>query len=108
MKKLQLHIALFLLPLVLLIALLPVNQRLKYNGLWFDCLQQGDLVYNRLYQNPKPVDVLFLGTDTAGNTLRVGVKGDRDPGYGSTSKMITEAAVCLLQDASAEAPPLRR
>jgi short subunit dehydrogenase-like uncharacterized protein len=44
-------------------------------------------------------DVLFLGTDDAGNTLRVGVKGDRDPGYGSTSKMITEAAVCLLQDA---------
>ncbi len=33
-----------------------------------------------------------------GDTLRVGVKGDRDPGYGSTSKMITEAAVCLLQD----------
>ena len=29
----------------------------------------------------------------------MGVKGDRDPGYGSTSKMITEAAVCLLQDA---------
>ena len=44
-------------------------------------------------------DVLFLGTDDAGNTLRVGVKGDRDPGYGSTSKMIAEAAVCLLQDA---------
>ena len=45
-------------------------------------------------------DVLFLGTDDAGNTLRVGVKGDRDPGYGSTSKMIAEAAVCLLQDAA--------
>ena len=45
-------------------------------------------------------DVLFLGTDSAGNTLRVGVKGDRDPGYGSTSKMITEAAVCLLQEAT--------
>jgi short subunit dehydrogenase-like uncharacterized protein len=28
------------------------------------------------------------------------VTGDRDPGYGSTSKMIAEAAVCLLQDAS--------
>ena len=28
----------------------------------------------------------------------MGVSGDRDPGYGSTSKMITEAAVCLLQD----------
>ena len=45
-------------------------------------------------------DVLFLGTDAAGNTLRVGVKGDRDPGYGSTSKMITEAAVCLLANRS--------
>ncbi|CAB5698085.1 Putative trans-acting enoyl reductase Rv2449c [Delftia tsuruhatensis] len=45
-------------------------------------------------------DVLFLGTDAAGNSLRVGVRGDRDPGYGSTSKMITEAAVCLLQDAT--------
>ncbi|TDF24128.1 saccharopine dehydrogenase [Delftia tsuruhatensis] len=44
-------------------------------------------------------DVLFIGTDTAGHSLRVGVKGDRDPGYGSTCKMITEAAVCLLQDA---------
>ncbi|WP_454721558.1 saccharopine dehydrogenase family protein [Delftia acidovorans] len=44
-------------------------------------------------------DVLFIGTDTAGHSLRVGVKGDRDPGYGSTSKMITEAAVCVLQDA---------
>jgi short subunit dehydrogenase-like uncharacterized protein len=46
-------------------------------------------------------DVLFLGQDAAGHNLRVGVTGDRDPGYGSTSKMITEAAVCLLQDASA-------
>ena len=45
-------------------------------------------------------DVLFLGTDAQGNSLRVGVKGDKDPGYGSTSKMIAEAAACLLQDAA--------
>jgi len=45
-------------------------------------------------------DVVFLGENTAGETLRVGVSGDRDPGYGSTSKMITEAAVCLLQNAT--------
>ena len=44
--------------------------------------------------------MLFLGTDNEGHSLRVGVKGDRDPGYGSTSKMIAEAAVCLLQDAA--------
>jgi len=45
-------------------------------------------------------DVLFLGEDAEGQRLRVGVTGDRDPGYGSTSKMIAEAAVCLLENRS--------
>ncbi len=44
-------------------------------------------------------DVLFVGEDAAGHSLRCAVQGDRDPGYGATSRMITEAAVCLLQDA---------
>ncbi len=44
-------------------------------------------------------DILFVGSDDAGNQARVSVKGDRDPGYGSTSKMIAEAAVCLLREA---------
>jgi short subunit dehydrogenase-like uncharacterized protein len=26
------------------------------------------------------------------------VKGDKDPGYGSTSKMIAESALCLARD----------
>ena len=43
-------------------------------------------------------DVLFLAEDAQGNKAKVGVKGDRDPGYGSTSKMITECAVCLLKE----------
>jgi short subunit dehydrogenase-like uncharacterized protein len=46
-------------------------------------------------------DVLFLATNEQGQSVKVGVKGDRDPGYGSTSKMIAEAAICLLKDASA-------
>jgi len=45
-------------------------------------------------------DVMFLGETADGKTLRVGVKGDRDPGYGSTSKMIAEAALCLLSEAA--------
>lgn len=44
-------------------------------------------------------EVLFLGENTQGQRLSVGVSGDKDPGYGSTSKMIAESAVCLLQDA---------
>jgi len=30
----------------------------------------------------------------------VSVKGDRDPGYGSTCKMLSESAICLIQDAN--------
>lgn len=41
-------------------------------------------------------DVLFVGSNAAGESVRVSVQGDRDPGYGSTSKMIAESAVCLL------------
>jgi short subunit dehydrogenase-like uncharacterized protein len=45
-------------------------------------------------------DVLFIASNEQGQSVKVGVQGDRDPGYGSTSKMITEAAICLLKDAS--------
>jgi short subunit dehydrogenase-like uncharacterized protein len=45
-------------------------------------------------------DVLFIGHNAAGDSCSVSVQGDRDPGYGSTSKMISEAAICLLNDAA--------
>lgn len=41
-------------------------------------------------------DILFAGINKQGEILKASVKGDRDPGYGSTSKMIAESAVCLL------------
>ena len=44
-------------------------------------------------------DLLFVGLAPDGRQVRVAVKGDRDPGYGSTSKMISECAICLLRDA---------
>lgn len=43
-------------------------------------------------------DVLFVGVDTDGAQLRVSVHGDKDPGYGCTSKMIAESAICLVQE----------
>jgi short subunit dehydrogenase-like uncharacterized protein len=33
-----------------------------------------------------------------GRMLRTRIRGDRDPGYGSTSKMLSECAVCLAKD----------
>jgi len=43
-------------------------------------------------------DLLFVAIGPDGKQARAAVKGDRDPGYGSTSKMISECAICLLRD----------
>jgi short subunit dehydrogenase-like uncharacterized protein len=44
-------------------------------------------------------DLLFVGISPNGGQVRTAVKGERDPGYGSTSRMISECAICLLRDA---------
>jgi short subunit dehydrogenase-like uncharacterized protein len=43
-------------------------------------------------------DLLFVAIGPDGRQARAVVKGDRDPGYGSTCKMISECAICLLRD----------
>jgi short subunit dehydrogenase-like uncharacterized protein len=43
-------------------------------------------------------DLLYIAIAPDGRQVRAAVKGDRDPGYGSTSKMISECAICLLRD----------
>ena len=42
-------------------------------------------------------DLLFVGLMPDGARFDAVVTGDRDPGYGSTSKMIAETARCLLE-----------
>ncbi|MCW6535170.1 saccharopine dehydrogenase family protein [Sphingomonas lycopersici] len=43
-------------------------------------------------------DVLFIGLMPDGARVDAVVTGDRDPGYGSTSKMLAESALCLVED----------
>src|SRR3984885_5831764 len=43
-------------------------------------------------------DLLYVAIGPDGRQVRASVKGDRDPGYGSTSKMISECTLCLLRD----------
>ena len=45
-------------------------------------------------------DVLFCADLSDGSSLHASVSGDMDPGYGSTSKMIAESALCLVDDCS--------
>jgi len=43
-------------------------------------------------------DLRFHGRCGSGQVIRARVTGDRDPGYGSTAKMLGQAAACLAQD----------
>ncbi len=40
-------------------------------------------------------DMRFIGKTKEGGQIKVKVYGDKDPGYGSTAKIISEAALCL-------------
>jgi short subunit dehydrogenase-like uncharacterized protein len=43
-------------------------------------------------------ELLLIGSHADGGEIRARVTGDKDPGYGSTSKIISEAALCLIDD----------
>ncbi|TPG13527.1 saccharopine dehydrogenase family protein [Sphingomonas oligophenolica] len=47
-------------------------------------------------------DILFAGLMPDGTRIDAVVTGDRDPGYGSTSKMIAESALCLVEDVAGD------
>lgn len=50
-------------------------------------------------------ELLFVGQTASGQTLSATVKGDRDPGYGSTCKLITESALCLTHEVDHQMAP---
>jgi len=43
-------------------------------------------------------NLILIGQLEDGRLIKARVVGDRDPGYGSTSKMLSETAVCLAKD----------
>lgn len=43
-------------------------------------------------------ELLFIGQTADGRTLRASVRGEGDPGYASTSRIISESAMCLVND----------
>ncbi|QBM17024.1 putative trans-acting enoyl reductase [Marinobacter sp. JH2] len=49
-------------------------------------------------------DIRFIGRTQDGKTMITKVTGDRDPGYGSTGKMLGEAGLCLALDIKEELP----
>lgn len=56
-------------------------------------------------QNEGFYDLRFIGKMPDGRTIRTKVTGDRDPGYGSTGKMLGQAAACLALDIDKQTVP---
>ncbi len=50
-------------------------------------------------------DILFIAEAADGRIVRASFKGDMDPGYGSTSKILAEAGLALAFDVSREQTP---
>ena len=47
-------------------------------------------------------DIRLFGQTANKDSIATKVTGDKDPGYGSTSRMLSQAALCLAQDISKE------
>lgn len=65
MRRFILHIALFLSPFFILFILLfcfPVQKKEAYTYITNDCYDRSSWFYQRIFENDKPVDILFLGT----------------------------------------------
>ncbi|MEL6604267.1 MAG: saccharopine dehydrogenase NADP-binding domain-containing protein [Cyanobacteria bacterium J06614_10] len=60
---------------------------------------------NRTSQEKGFYDLRFWGVTGSGKTIEVKVLGDRDPGYGSTAKMLGQAGLCLAEDFSKAGQP---
>lgn len=50
-------------------------------------------------------DLRLVGKTAEGKSLTVQVRGDRDPGYGSTSKLLAQAAICLVKEFADQPQP---
>lgn len=49
-------------------------------------------------------DIVFIAEAKDGKTVRAAVKGDKDPGYGSTSKILAESALALIETSREQSP----
>ena len=61
-----------------------------------------DFVYDEMMIAPGFGEIARVATETFATMVSFVVTGDRDPGYGSTSKMIAESALCLVRDVQGE------
>jgi len=73
MGKLLLKILVFLALLLLIVLALPVKERAKFTGLKEDCFYQAIWLHDRMFLNPKPIDIAFIGSSHTINGIDDGL-----------------------------------
>jgi hypothetical protein len=91
MKKLFKNIALFLLPLLLLLYFLPIDKKLQYSGLTGDCHRHAFWIHDRIFWNTNDVDVAILGSSHTMNGVN-----DEILTLESNNQTITNFGYCRL------------
>jgi len=76
MKNLFLNSLILFLPFILALIFLPVNKRFFYQGLKDDCSNHATWIYDRLYNNSKPMDIVFMGSSKTINGINDQLIGD--------------------------------
>ena len=62
MKQFYLRCFYFVAPLFILLLFLPLEKKQIFNSLENDCFGRSHWMYNRIYNNNTPIDILFLGS----------------------------------------------
>lgn len=69
MKRIFFNVLLFLLPLVILIYLIPIDRRQRFIQLKEDCSYRGIWLFDRVHHNHNPIDVAFFGSSKTINGI---------------------------------------
>ena len=91
MKKITIKLFAFCLPLIVLLYLIPVDKRRIYAGLDTNCSDHLIKLYDRLHSNPRPVDIVFLGTSHTMNAIE---DGQIDSLLSDSSKHVLNMGYC--------------
>jgi len=73
MGKLILKILIFIALLLVIIMAMPVDERSKFTGLKEDCFYHAIWFHDRLFLNPKPIDIAFIGSSHTINGIDDGL-----------------------------------
>lgn len=69
MRRFTFHIFLFLLPVLGLLMIIPISKRQHFISMKDDCFNHGIWLHDRIFENPLPIDIAFIGSSHTINAI---------------------------------------